>query len=129
MACGICPRPRNAGGGRASRGSVRSLYARSEGRTISWYVSGNSRLLTGLDASESALKTADLQSFGVLHFATHALVDDASPERSAIILTAGASGDDGLLQAREIADLRCAAPSWCCPRVRARPDWCSAAKA
>jgi CHAT domain-containing protein len=41
----------------------------------------------------------------VLHFAAHALIDEESPGRSAILLAAGADGEDGLLQAREVLDL------------------------
>lgn len=39
--------------------------------------------------------------FGVLHFATHALVDEVLPLRSALALGAG-SGEDGWLEAGEI---------------------------
>src|SRR5207237_1019980 len=38
----------------------------------------------------------------ILHFATHGLIDEIRPERSALALTASPPGDDGLLQTREI---------------------------
>jgi CHAT domain-containing protein len=41
----------------------------------------------------------------VIHFATHAVVDETEPERSALALAAGHPGEDGLLQPREIATL------------------------
>jgi CHAT domain-containing protein len=62
----------------------------------------------GADASEAALANADLDRFAVLHLATHAVIDERHPSRSAIVLARGDDGHDGLLQAREIAgmDLR-----------------------
>ena len=81
-------------------------FARAEGRAILSRLGGNGRLLMGQDASEPALKAADPRSYRLLHLAAHALVDEEYPERSAIFVASGAGGDDGLLQAREIADLR-----------------------
>jgi hypothetical protein len=40
-----------------------------------------------------------------VHFAAHAVADDAYPERSAVVLAAGDAKQDGLLQAREIEAL------------------------
>lgn len=79
--------------------------ARSEGRRVHRAVGGGSRLLLGAQGSEAALKSADLAGFGVLHFASHAVADDAYPDRSAVVLAPGADGEDGLLQPREIAEL------------------------
>ncbi|MCC6987480.1 MAG: CHAT domain-containing protein [Acidobacteria bacterium] len=59
----------------------------------------------GADASEHALKRTDLGAYGVVHFAAHAVADEAVPERSAVLLAAGDAAEDGLLQAREIEDL------------------------
>jgi CHAT domain-containing protein len=42
----------------------------------------------------------------VLHFATHAVIDNANVDRSAVLLATGTREQDGLLQSREIADLR-----------------------
>jgi CHAT domain-containing protein len=63
-------------------------------------------LLIGAEASETALKAADLSRYGVVHFAAHAVVDSAHTDRSSILLTSGAEQQDGLLQSREIAGLR-----------------------
>lgn len=43
--------------------------------------------------------------WGLMHFATHAVVDETEPERSALVLAAGHPEEDGLLQPREIAGL------------------------
>jgi CHAT domain-containing protein/tetratricopeptide (TPR) repeat protein len=77
-----------------------------------------STVLLGADASEQALvdlaRTGSLSAFGTIHLATHALVDDQQPERSALVLSqvglpdpleAAISGEriyDGLLTAKEI---------------------------
>ncbi len=77
-----------------------------------------STVLLGPDASEQALvelaHSGALAGFGTIHLATHALVDDEQPERSALVLSqvglpdpleAAISGEriyDGLLTAKEI---------------------------
>ncbi len=74
---------------------------------------GGGTLLLGADASERAFKAQDLSRYRVLYLATHAVVDDTKPERSAIVLgrsdEAGSSAkdrpEDGMLQYREIVDL------------------------
>jgi CHAT domain-containing protein len=80
-------------------------YARRESRTVVASLGGGSLRRTGEDASEAFLKTAPLRRFGVLHFATHAVTDEANPERSGVLLAPGAANEDGLLQIREIVDL------------------------
>lgn len=57
----------------------------------------------GPASSESAFKTAALNHYGIIHIAAHAVLDDQHTERSALVLAAGGEGEDGLLQAREIA--------------------------
>jgi CHAT domain-containing protein/tetratricopeptide (TPR) repeat protein len=57
------------------------------------------------DASEAFLKRTPLDRFGVVHFATHALVSDWSPARTALALAPG-SGEDGFVGAAEAASLR-----------------------
>lgn len=64
------------------------------------------RLLVGASASERALKSANLSKVRVLHLAAHAVVDAEAPERSALVLAPGAEEEDGILQPREIAELR-----------------------
>ncbi len=60
------------------------------------------------DASEAGLKQALQGQFRVVHLATHALVDDRSPGRSALALAAG-DGEDGFVSSSEIALLGLAA--------------------
>ena len=45
------------------------------------------RVLTGTEATEQALKGADLREVGILHLATHAIVDQGASTRSAIVLS------------------------------------------
>src|SRR4029077_7727792 len=75
-------------------------YARQESRAVVRAMGGGSVRLLGNDASERVVKHTDLARFGLLHFATHAVVDEQNPERSGVLL-AGAGGEDGLLQIRE----------------------------
>jgi CHAT domain-containing protein len=80
-------------------------YAVDEARAMVRAVRGGSRLLTDVEASEHNVKKLDLDRYGILHFAAHAVVDDEKPERSAILLATGEGSDDGLLQVREIVEL------------------------
>jgi CHAT domain-containing protein len=80
-------------------------YAREESRAVLRALGGGSVQRLGADASERFLKSAPLQRFGVLHFATHAVTDESNPDRSGVLLAPGAANQDGLLQIREIVDL------------------------
>jgi len=77
-------------------------HARAEAQHIA-HAPGDQTWL-GADASETTLLATNLEAFGVLHFATHAIVDELRPGRSAIILAPGDA--DGLLQPRDIAQLQ-----------------------
>ena len=61
-------------------------------------------LRVGAATSEAALKAHGLGGYAVLHFATHAFVDEGVPGRSALVLGAG-DGEDGFLRAAEIDGL------------------------
>lgn len=64
-------------------------------------------LLIGNDATESALKRTDLERFGVIHLAVHAVADKIYPDRAALIVLSDAeAGEDGFLQASEVVQLR-----------------------
>jgi CHAT domain-containing protein len=78
-------------------------HARTEARFVVQRLGGV--LKAGRDATEQYLKSADLTRFGILHLAAHAIVDDQAPDRSAILLAPGATGEDGLLQIRELAGI------------------------
>jgi CHAT domain-containing protein len=61
----------------------------------------------GTKATEAALKSQPLENFKILHLAAHAFSDTALPERAALLLAEdNRSEEDGLLQDREIRDLR-----------------------
>ena len=64
-----------------------------------------SQALLGTDASEANLKRAKLDQFRLLHFATHAQVDERAPGRSSIALAAG-GGEDGFVTSAELGALR-----------------------
>jgi CHAT domain-containing protein len=58
----------------------------------------------GAQASEAGLKREALQRFGIVHFATHARVEDKGVMSSALFLSPG-NGDDGRVGVEEIAAL------------------------
>ncbi len=101
-----------------SRGEVDGGYyetsplasAAAEARAVFRYGGPGSELKTGPEASERFVRSASLEPFGVIHFATHALLDHRVPSRSALLLAESVdekgSSDDGLLPAREIYRLR-----------------------
>ena len=67
-------------------------------------------ILTGNVATEGAIKQWPLKDYRIIHFACHAFVDEPSPLRSALALSASAApGDDGFLQMREIYGLNLSA--------------------
>ena len=88
------------------RESAALPFARGEARAVAEAIGGDSRVLIGSEASEDALKSSDLETYRVLHFAAHAVVDDSRPERSAVLLAPGSDAEDGLLQVDEIAALK-----------------------
>ncbi|HET8650745.1 MAG TPA: CHAT domain-containing protein, partial [Gemmatimonadales bacterium] len=57
------------------------------------------------DASEAYLKRTNLRPFSIIHFATHALVDDARLDRTALALAPG-GGEDGFVTPAELSDLQ-----------------------
>ena len=81
-------------------------YSRTEARSVHSHMGADGRLLIGADAGEATVKSAIKEPFTLVHFATHAVIDETNPERSAVVLASDAASEDGLLQAREIADLR-----------------------
>lgn len=74
---------------------VAELYGQDRGRA---YIG---------DAAREAVLKREAPLFDVLHIATHGLVDARAPMFSALVLsTAPGEGEDGLLEAREIAGLK-----------------------
>lgn len=90
---------------RRSEDLRRLPYARREGRRLVHRLGGASRLLVDEQASEGALEEQDLGQYGILHFATHALLDARQPDNSKVILAPDPGGDDGFLHPHEIVDL------------------------
>jgi CHAT domain-containing protein/tetratricopeptide (TPR) repeat protein len=76
-------------------------YSGAELQRIADLFDSHARVLDGPDATEEALRTAGLGEAGILHFATHALIDEERPERSGLALSPGGAAD-GILQMREI---------------------------
>jgi CHAT domain-containing protein/tetratricopeptide (TPR) repeat protein len=87
----------------AAGGLPRLVASADEARRAAGYAEG-SVLRLGEDASEAFLKHTSLTGFRVLHFATHALVDDRTVARTALALAPG-GGEDGFVTAGEIAQL------------------------
>jgi CHAT domain-containing protein len=80
---------------------------RSEVQGIGKLLGQESVILLGNDATETAFKKEPLDQFRILHLAVHGFADTQYPERSALVLGKDPrSGDDGLLQVREIIRLR-----------------------
>jgi CHAT domain-containing protein len=75
------------------------------GRTVLDHAREGSQVRAGRDASEYLLKTTDLSRFGIVHIAAHAVVNYRYPERSALLLAAGPSLEDGLLSVSELEHL------------------------
>lgn len=103
--------------GTSTRGSVAAAFrdvtlgtladAETEVKTLGrMYSSADSRVYFR-DAAREAIFKTEAPQFRVLHIAAHAIVDDAAPLYSAIVLAAGRNdpSEDGLLEAREVVDL------------------------
>jgi CHAT domain-containing protein len=69
------------------------------------YGARQSKVYTGAEASEKRVK-AEAGKFGVLHLATHGILNDASPMYSQVVLAqSDDASEDGLLEAWEIMKL------------------------
>jgi CHAT domain-containing protein len=68
------------------------------------YGADRSKVLTGEGAREELVKSEG-GDYALLHFATHAVLDDSNPMYSYILLSHDAGGEDGRLEAREIMKL------------------------
>jgi CHAT domain-containing protein len=79
-----------------------------EAEAIARFAGQSSRVYTGTAASEKRLKSEPLEGYRILHFATHGLISQEMPARSSLVLSieGDADAEDGLLQAREIYQLK-----------------------
>lgn len=59
----------------------------------------------GDEATEGVLKATPLDDYALLHFASHAIVDDFVPRRTGVVLAPGDRDEDGLLQLHEVVGL------------------------
>jgi len=83
-------------------------YSATEIESISRLFPANRvTVLEKQEATERWLKSSPLTDYKIIHFATHSLIDDKKPARSAILLSfnKGKAGE-GLLQARDIYNLK-----------------------
>ncbi|MGH9408101.1 MAG: CHAT domain-containing protein [Vicinamibacterales bacterium] len=78
-----------------------------EGQRIAQRFGSDARLLTGADATESAVRQ-NAARYGVLHFAVHGVIVPDRPLASSLLLGAG-DGDDGYLRVDEIFGMTLAA--------------------
>jgi len=70
------------------------------------FPSERQRVYLGKDATEEAVKRESLHRFRRLHFATHSLIDEVSPSRSAVVLSLDVDQkEDGFLEVSEISEL------------------------
>jgi CHAT domain-containing protein/tetratricopeptide (TPR) repeat protein len=85
----------------------RLRYAREEVEGIaSLYPQNALKIYLGEDATESKFKVKEISDYKMIHFATHAMIDEEIPRRSIVILSADAKeGADGVLQMHEIWNL------------------------
>jgi CHAT domain-containing protein len=88
----------------AQGGLPRLAGSGEEARAVARYGRGGSEVRVRGEASEEWIKHAPLDRFGVIHLATHALVDESSLARTALALAPGAR-EDGFLSPADLADL------------------------
>lgn len=64
------------------------------------------RVYLGKDATEESVKGESLRRFRRLHFATHSLIDEVSPARTAVALSLDSDHEeDGFLEVSEVSEL------------------------
>jgi len=80
--------------------------AEKEVKTLAGLYGARSQVYVGAEAREDRVK-AEAGRFGVLHLATHSILNNASPMYSQVVLAraAGGASEDGLLEAWEIMKL------------------------
>ena len=71
------------------------------------FAAGQRALYLGSDASEETVKSAKLDDYRFIHFASHSFLDETKPSRSGILLSRSPqSTEDGILQVDEIMRLK-----------------------
>jgi CHAT domain-containing protein len=94
---------------RASRGFQLDSLPRTRDEVnyiASLFPAGRRQVYLGKESTERAVKQAPLSQYRRLHFATHSLVDEKSPSRSAVVLSLNNDPEeDGFLEVSEISEL------------------------
>jgi CHAT domain-containing protein len=71
------------------------------------FPTNQSTVLMGKSATEAQFKREPLEQYRVIHLAVHGFADSTFPDRAALVLLSDSSaGEDGFLQASEVAQLR-----------------------
>ena len=89
----------------ATGGLPRLPDSAREARLVARYAD-DAEVRLGGDASADYLERSPLERYDVLHFATHALVDDRAATRNALALAPGGTDADGFVAAADLAALR-----------------------
>lgn len=93
-----------------NRRDIRPLpYSELEGRMIASSFPGTVELYNSEQANEALVKKLKLESYRIIHMATHGILDDRNPRFSGIVLSTPANPDDlddGFLRLGEIYDLK-----------------------
>lgn len=72
-----------------------------------YFPSKKKEILISDEATEERIKRSNLSQYGLIHLATHCIIDDKKPARSSIILRLDQDPqEDGFLQVREVFNLK-----------------------
>jgi CHAT domain-containing protein/Tfp pilus assembly protein PilF len=81
------------------------LHSGPEVRAVGSLYGTTAHVFEQMSATEATLADAAASRAGIIHIATHGLIDEEMPERSGLALTAAPPVSDGILQMREIYNL------------------------
>lgn len=81
-------------------------FSGPEVRAVSAVFGSTARVFEQEAATEEVLSAPEASRAGIVHIATHGLVDEEMPDRSGLALTAAPPQSDGILQMREVYKLR-----------------------
>lgn len=82
------------------------LHSGPEVRAVSRVFGSSARVFEEGAATEAVLTGDNASRAGIIHIATHGLIDEQMPDRSGLALTAAPPQSDGILQMREVYNLR-----------------------
>ena len=93
----------------ATGGLARLPESAREARLVARFAD-DAEVRLGKNATAAYLERASLTPYEVLHFATHAVVDDRIATRTALALAPGSGDDDGFVSPAQLAALRLNSP-------------------